>query len=77
MIISVAATWQWGEWSSCDQTCYYPDGSRGIRSRENQCTEGSPVHEFLNCKYPPGGLKDIQMGCPGLPKCKNTFLNKN
>jgi len=65
----VPATWQWGSWSSCDQTCYYPDGHRGMRVRENKCKEGNPRHQFLNCQYPPGGLRDIQQGCPGLPKC--------
>ena len=64
------ATWEWGSWSSCDQTCYYPDGHRGMRMRENKCTEGNPRHKFLNCQYPPGGLRDIQQGCPGLPQCK-------
>ena len=64
------ATWQWGEWSACDRSCYYPDGGMGVRYRTNNCTEGDPKHEYLNCDYPKGGLTDIQLECPDLPQCE-------
>jgi len=67
----VAATWTWGEWSSCDINCRRGyDGYGGVRTRNNTCQEEENRHEYLNCDYAPKeGWQDTQRPCPGITRC--------
>lgn len=68
----VPATWHWGEWSNCSQSCYHKDGNRGYRTREKKCKEGVPRHPYSNCEIY-RGFKDFQ-NCPNLPQCCYTVV---